>query len=225
VRTQYHENLQRLAELLHAMCLRDRDVVAAATDALLAADLHKSEAAIDLGQEVEDMHQEAEREAVRLLALQAPVAGELRQVVTAIQLTGNLKRMAALATHIAAAARRRHPEFAVPAPARPIIAGLGIAAVRIADSAAAALAAGDPEAAAGLDEQDDTVDQLHERLLSIVLDPDWSHGITTAVDITLLGRYYERFADNAVEVGRRTVFLTTGETADQWIPPTDRTGR
>ncbi|MQY26798.1 phosphate signaling complex PhoU family protein [Nocardia aurantia] len=224
MRTQYHENLQELAELLHAMCLRDRDVVAAATDALLSADLLESEAAIDLGREVEIMHQEAEREAVRLLALQAPVAGELRQVVTAIQLTGNLKRMAALATHIAAAARRRHPEFVVPEPARPVIAALGAAAVGIAGSAAAALASGDPEIAASLDQQDDTVDRLHERLLATVLDPDWSYGITTAVDITLLGRYYERFADNAVDVGRRTIFLATGETADRWIP-TDRTGR
>ncbi len=205
------------------MCLRDRDVVAAATEALLSADLLGSESAIDLGREVEIMHQEAERESVRLLTLQSPVAGELRQVVTAIQLTGNLKRMAALATHIAAAARRRHPEFVVPEPARPVIAALGAAAVSIAGSAAAALASGDPGAAAGLDQQDDQVDHLHERLLATVLHPDWSYGITTAVDITLLGRYYERFADNAVEVGRRTIFLTTGETADQWIPP-DRTG-
>ncbi|MCX4098537.1 DUF3349 domain-containing protein [Nocardia sp. alder85J] len=217
VRTQYHENLQQLAGSLHAMCLRDRDIVAAATEALLSNDLPAAEAAIDLGHEVEVMQQDAEREAMRLLTLQSPVAGELRQVVTAVQLTGNMKRMAALATHIAAAARRRHPEPVVPGPAHAVIAGMGAAAVAIADSAAAVLESGDPEAAAALDRQDDTMDQLHEQLLAIVLAPDWSGGITSAVDLTLLGRYYERFADNAVEVGRRTIFLTTGETADAWV--------
>jgi phosphate transport system regulatory protein PhoU len=216
VRTQYHENLQELAQLLHAMCLRDRDIVAAATDALLGTDLPAAETAIDLGNEVEIMHQEAEREAMRLLTLQSPVAGELRQVVTAVQLTGNLKRMAALATHIAAAARRRHPEAVIPEPALSVIAGMGAAAVEIATGAAAVLASGDPQAAADLDAQDDTMDQLHEQLLAIVLDPQWQEGITAAVDLTLLGRYYERFADNAVEVGRRTIFLTTGETAEAW---------
>ncbi|WP_019925149.1 phosphate signaling complex protein PhoU [Nocardia sp. BMG111209] len=221
VRTQYHENLQELAQLLHAMCIRDRDIVAAATAALLGTDLPAAETAIDLGNEVDLMHQEAEREAMRLLTLQSPVAGELRQVVTAVQLTGNLKRMAALATHIAAIARRRHPEPVVPDSARQVIAGMGAAAVAIATGAAAVLASGDPTAAAALDEQDDTMDELHEHLLATVLAPEWPHGITAAVDLTLLGRYYERFADNAVEVGRRTIFLTTGETAESWAASGD----
>ncbi|MQY25944.1 DUF3349 domain-containing protein [Nocardia aurantia] len=216
VRTQYHENLQELAKLLHAMCVRDRDIVAAATAALLGTDLPAAETAIDLGNEVERMHQQAEREALRLLTLQSPVARELRQVVSAVQLTGNLKRMAALATHIAATARRRHPESVVPEPARQVIADMGAAAIAIATGAAEVLASGDPQAAAALDAQDDTMDELHERLLAAVLDPQWQDGITAAVDLTLLGRYYERFADNAVEVGRRTIFLTTGETAESW---------
>ncbi|MBY8857140.1 hypothetical protein K7711_11680 [Nocardia sp. CA2R105] len=62
------------------------------------------------------------------------------------------------------------------------------------------------------------MDRLHEELLATVLDPASDHGITTAVDLTLIGRYHERFADNAVEVGRRTIFLATGKTADEWNP-------
>ena len=44
--------------------------------------------------------------------------------------------------------------------------------------------------------------------------PEWPHGVETAVDITLLGRFYERFADHAVNAGRRVVYLVTGEAFD-----------
>ncbi|MGA4786963.1 phosphate signaling complex PhoU family protein [Nocardia sp. AB354] len=218
MRSDYHAHLRQLAELLHAMSERDRVAIAAATHAVVNADIDQAEATLDLVGQVETMQRETEQEALRLLALQAPVAGELRQVVTAIQLSGNLHRMAVLAGHIATSARRRHPDHVVPEPVRPLIERIGFTALAIATSAAAVLDTGDPDAAAGLDAHDDTMDQLHEQLLAVVLDRDWSYGITAAVDLTLLGRYYERFADNAVEVGRRTIFLTTGETTHHRTP-------
>lgn len=218
MRSDYHANLRQLAELLHAMCEQDRIAISAATYAVVNADIEQAEAALDVVGQVEEMAQRAEQEALRLLALQAPVASELRRVVTAIQLTGHLQRMGALAGHIATSARRRHPEHVVPEPVRPLVERLGSTACAIATSAAAVLETGDPYDAAGLDAQDDALDHLHEQLLAAVLDHEWAHGITAAVDLTLLGRYYERFADNAVEVGRRTIFLTTGETADNWAP-------
>ncbi len=218
MRTQYHENLRRLAELLHAMCLQDRVAVEAATNAVVDADIEQAETAIDIASQVDAMQQQAEQEAMRLLTLQSPVASELRQVVTAIQLIGNLQRMSALAAHIATSARRRHPDPVIMGSVRPLVARLGAAAVAVATSAAEVLESGDPTAAADLDTQDDIMDHLHEELLGTVLAPDWAFGITAAVDLTLLGRYYERFADNAVEVGRRTIFLATGESAETWTP-------
>ncbi|MFF3567751.1 DUF3349 domain-containing protein [Nocardia jiangxiensis] len=214
VRIRYRD-LQRLAELLHEMCLRDRAAIATATNALVASDLEQSQAAIDLGGGVEAMARDVEAEAIRLLALDSPATGELRQVVTAAQLTGNLQRMAVLATHIATAARRRHPEPTVPEPVRPLIIRMGRVAVQIATSAATVLESPTPETASTLEGQDDLMDDLHEELLATVLGPAWDHGITAAVDMTLIGRYYERFADNAVEVGRRIVFLATGETVGE----------
>jgi phosphate transport system protein len=96
---------------------------------------------------------------------------------------------------------------------------MGEAAVSIATGAAEVLESGNPASAAALDAQDDAMDHLHEELIALVLSPTWSYGVTAAVDLTLLGRYYERFADNAVEVGRRTIFLATGETAETWTAP------
>lgn len=214
MRTLYHENLEGLSHQLRAMCLHARAVVATATGALLKADLSEAERAIDLGAEMDAMRERCEREAVRLLALQAPVAGELRQVVTAIQLVGDLVRMGALAGHIAEVARRRHPVCAVPASAEAVVTRMGSVAVAIATSAAAVLASGDPDDAAQLDTADDIMDRLHQGLLAAILAEGWDHGTTAAVDLTLVGRYYERFADHAVEVGRRTIFITTGHYPD-----------
>ncbi|MFE3002740.1 phosphate signaling complex protein PhoU [Nocardia sp. NPDC059246] len=217
MRTEYHESLARLATLLVAMSLRDRSAVASATNALLDADIEQAEHAIDVCAEIETMRDRCEQAAVGLLARQAPVAGELRQVVTALQLVGDLARMGTLASHIATVARRRHPGHAVPDSVRPIVASMGTAAVAIVTSAAAVLEFRDPDDAAQLDQQDDVMDELHRDLFTVVLAPDWHDGVTAAVDLALLGRYYERFADHAVQVGRRTIFLATGENPQTWL--------
>src|ERR1700730_17079233 len=97
MRTRFHESLDQLAAQLQAMCLRDRAAVAAATQALLTADLDLAEQDIDICREIDSWRDNCEQAAVRLLALEAPVASELRQVVAAIQLVGDLTRMGALA--------------------------------------------------------------------------------------------------------------------------------
>lgn len=223
MRTRFHENLDQLTAQLRAMCLRDRTAIATATNALLGADLELAEQAIDICREIDTMRDDCEHAAMTLLALQAPVASELRRVVTVIQLVGDLLRMGALSEHIANIARRRHPAYAVPESAQPIVARMGAAAIAIATSAVAVLRSGDPHDAAQLDDQDDTMDRLHRDLLAAVLGDDWTGGTTAAVDLTLLGRYYERFADHAVQVGRRTVFMATGESPDN-RPSPDSTG-
>jgi phosphate transport system protein len=65
-----------------------------------------------------------------------------------------------------------------------------------------------------LDADDDAMDQLHAHMFSVLMDQDWPHGVPTAVDITLLARYYERFADHAVVVARETVYAVTGQEPD-----------
>ncbi|WP_054812509.1 DUF3349 domain-containing protein [Nocardia arizonensis] len=205
LRGRYRDEVAQLVAMLHTICLRDRAVIATATRSLLDTDLEQAERAIDIGRDVEAMSYECEQEALRLLALQFPVAAELREIVTALRVVANLRRMAALAAHIAELARRRHPAAAVPEAARPLIERLGAATVAIATSAAEVLESHDTGAAGALDAQDDTVDRLHEQLLATILATDRDQDIAIAVDATLLGRYYERFADNAVEAARHTL--------------------
>ena len=88
---------------------------------------------------------------------------------------------------------------------------MGRIAVQLGASAREVLETRDPERAAKLREEDEAMDDLHRHLFTVLMDREWKHGVAAAVDVTLLGRFYERFADHAVEVGRRVIFLATGE--------------
>jgi len=105
----------------------------------------------------------------------------------------------------------RFPEHAVPQEVRPAFLEAGHVAEMLVTKAGSVIAQRDVEAARELETDDDAMDQLHRGLFRQVLSPDWPYGIEAAIDITLLGRYYERFADHAVTVARRVVYLVTGE--------------
>jgi phosphate transport system protein len=81
---------------------------------------------------------------------------------------------------------------------------------RIAGKITMVLSAPDAVRAAELERDDDAMDELHRRLFLILLGPDWAHGVEAAVDAALLGRFYERFADHAVNAGKHIVYLVTG---------------
>ena len=138
------------------------------------------------------------------------MAGELREIVTSIQIMADAERMGALAVHVAKIARRRHPQHALPEDVHGVFAEMGAVAVAMGESARQALAASDPQKAARPTREDDAMDNLHRQLFTVLLDRAWKHGVPAAVDAALLGRFYERFADHAVEVGRRVVFKVTG---------------
>ena len=89
-------------------------------------------------------------------------------------------------------------------------AEMGRVAVELAHSAQEVLLTCNPGKAARIREQDDAMDELHRQLFNELMDREWKHGVPAAVDVALLGRFYERFADHAVEVGRRVVFQATG---------------
>jgi len=153
---------------------------------------------------------QTEKNAVALLALQQPVAGELRDIVGSIQAAADAERMGALAVHVAKIARMRYPNYALPGDIRECFADMGRVAVALGDSAKQVLLSRDPQKAARLRDEDDAMDNLYRQLFTVLLDRQWEHGVPAAVDAALLGRFYERFADHAVEVGRRVVFMATG---------------
>jgi phosphate transport system protein len=146
--------------------------------------------------------EELDRDLVALLALQTPVAGDLRLVVAGLRISGATERMAELADHIAAAADRRAPAPVVPEPLRPTVERLGGLCADVAARLATAITSGDPATVAEVENADDQIDGIHRHLLAALTDPGWPHGVQAAVDLTLLSRYYERFADQAVGAAR-----------------------
>jgi phosphate transport system protein len=217
----------RLADLgVHGsmMCEVASNALRDATKALLDADLSIAEQVIASDVKLDEMRSNAENVAVELLALEAPVASDLRTVVSAIWIVADLQRMGALAIHVAKAARRRHPAHVIPAEIRPIVERMGRVGVHLADQAGVVLRERDIDLARQLEVEDDLMDDLQRELFAAMLDPAWRHGVGPAVDIALLARFYERFADHAVAVARRVVFLVTGEnvggdTTPVLVPP------
>lgn len=219
MRTGYHEHLSELREQLSQMCGLSAATIERATRALLHADLASAEQVISDHDKITTMGNRAEESAITLVALQQPVAGELRSIISWIHAVADVDRMGALAVHVAKIVRQRYPEHVLPAEIEGYFAEMGRVAVELASSAQEVLLTGDPGKAARIREQDDAMDELHRQLFNRLMDSEWKHGVPAAVDVALLGRFYERFADHAVEVGRRVVFQATGT-----LPPEEDVG-
>ncbi|MBV6761033.1 MULTISPECIES: phosphate signaling complex protein PhoU [Rhodococcus] len=214
MRVAYNEQMTELADLLGEMAGLAGVAMERATQSLLQADLSLAEQVIGEHDKITELSTICEERAFALLALQAPVAGDLRSVVSGIQIVADIDRMGALALHVAKIARRRHPNHVLPEEVNGYFAEMGRIAVSIGAAAREVLETRDPERAARLREEDEAMDDLHRHLFTVLMDREWKHGVAAAVDVTLLGRFYERFADHAVEVGRRVIFLVTGKLPD-----------
>ncbi|MEU5388151.1 phosphate signaling complex protein PhoU [Kitasatospora cineracea] len=217
MRDAYHEELDSISDSLVEMARLVGSAMGRATTALLDADLALAESVIAADEKINDLHHDLENRAIDLLARQQPVATDLRIVVTSLRMSADLERCGDLARHVAKVARLRYPETAVPNDLHPIVLEMGQLAQRLVAKAGLVIATKDVDKALELEADDDAIDALHRELFSHLLDDRWHHGIETAVDVTLVGRYYERFADHAVSVAKRVVYLVTGEHVDDFI--------
>jgi phosphate transport system protein len=211
VRDTYHEELDDINNCLVGMANAVGSAMSTATTSLLDADVALADLVIAGDEQIDATRENIEQRCFTLLARQQPVAGDLRTITTSMRIVSDLERMGDLAVHIAKVARMRFPDQAVPQEVRPAFLEAGHVAEMLISKTATVIAKRDVEAARELETDDDAMDRLHRGLFRQLLSDDWPHGIETAIDITLLGRYYERFADHAVSVARRVVYLVTGE--------------
>lgn len=213
MRDAYHDELDAITEQLVEMTRLVGTAISSATEALLGADVSIAEDVIDGDVTVNTLRDRVERRTVDLIARQQPVAGDLRVLTTGLRITSDLERSGDMAVHIAKLARRRYPACAVPSELQGTIREMGVSAATMVGKAADVIRTRDLALAGELESDDDVMDALHKTLLITMLAPDWPHGVDTAIDLALAGRYYERFADHAVSVARQVVYLVTGETA------------
>lgn len=211
MRDAYRGDLDAITASLVDMTALVGSAMARATTSLLDADLALAESVIAADDQIDALYRQVEAQALELLATQSPVAGDLRTVVTSLRIVADLERMGDLADHVASVARRRYPASAVPPELRGAVLEMGQVAQRIVTKAGSVIASRDVEGARELERDDDAMDALHKRLFSVILADDWKGGVEAAIDVTLVGRYYERYADHAVSVARRVVYLVTGE--------------
>ncbi len=213
MRDAYHDDLDAVSATLVSMAAMVDNAIVRASKALLESDRALAEEVIAADAAIDTVQHELDNRTVDLMARQAPVASDLRVLVTSLRMSADLERMGDLAAHIAKAARMRFPACAVPVELQMTILEMGRVASDLVNKTALVIRDRDIEGALQVERDDDQMDRLHRQLFITLLDPSWPHGIETAIDVTLIGRYYERFADHAVSVARRLYYSVTGEYA------------
>ena len=211
MRNAFQEELDSIHNTLVEMGRIVEESMSAATKALLQPNLEIAEKVIKDDDTIDDMQHELDARTMMIIARQSPVAGDLRTLVTSLRMSADLERMGDMAHHIAKLARMRYPNIAVPEELREIIERMDRVAVGIIQKTTAAIDTRNTTLALQLEQDDDEMDKLHRQLFKILMDPAWTHGTEVAIDMTLLGRYYERCADHAVSVGRRVYYMVNGE--------------
>ncbi|MFC7504818.1 phosphate signaling complex protein PhoU [Nocardioides sp. GCM10030258] len=210
MRDAYIDQLDAIFEDLAGIARRVQVAVGQATTALMTGDSTIAEKVISDDAAIDRAREQVEENAFSLLSLQQPVARDLRTVVAALRMVAELERMGDLSVHVAKVARLRVPDVAVPEEARPTMTRMAEVAEDMVARVCDVIAGRDVEAAIALGRDDEEMDQLRRTSFSELLSDDWSHGVEAAVDIALLGRYYERIADHAVSIANRVIFVVTG---------------
>lgn len=196
------------------MCGIAADTAADATTAVLGGDAAAARRVRSQLSSLDELNAQVDRRAFSLLARHAPVAHDLRLVMTAFGIAANADRMGALATNIAGIGTRARTGVAVPATTLGLFADMGRHAVDLAERAQRAVIAADTVEAVRIQQGDEAMNALNRRLLGTVLNDSWSDGVAAATDVALLGRFYERFADHTVDIARKVIFQESGRTPE-----------
>ncbi|MGW4340575.1 phosphate signaling complex protein PhoU [Rhodococcus koreensis] len=211
MREHFDEQLAQIKDDLVELCALTEVAIERATRALLDTDLTAADRAAEVCADIDTRGRELDHRALTLIARQQPVAQDLRALIGGMHNIADLRRMGSLAAHIAEVARLHHPEPVVPHELRAIISDMGAAATAQAAAAQEVLRTRDEAAALDLIWADERTDELLRKLFAATKSDDWLYGAASAVNITLLGRFYERFCDHTVEISRRVIFVITGE--------------
>jgi phosphate transport system protein len=213
IRSVFQDELDGVSQSLVDLTEMVAVSIAKATESILNCDLKLAEEVIASDDTIDDFQHALDARIIDIIARQQPVASDLRALVTALRMSADLERMGDMSHHVAKITRLRHPDAAIPTELISSFKQMGEAAEKIARKTGSVIASRDTEVALQVEKDDDEMDKLHRQLIGTLVDPNWKHGVESAIDLTLLGRYYERYADHAVSVSRRVYYLVTGKFA------------
>ncbi len=213
-RKSFHSELDQIRDGIVRLAAMLGEFIPRGTEALLTNDMHAAQRLIEADDEVDSLTLKIEEECYHVLALQQPMATDLRSIVTALWLTAEIERSADLMVNVAKGARRIYGASLDPR-VRGLIERMAEEAARLYKLAIDAYVERDDALAAALDDIDDTLDGLHNDYIEAIFQ---SHAVATldlqqAVQLALIGRYYERIGDHAVNTGQRVEYMVTG-----WLP-------
>lgn len=211
MREVFHDTLEdiqgRLAEISELVT----EAIEKATAAFASGDVSLAEDVIANDDRIDALVLSTDEIAIETLAMQQPVAQDLRVIVTALRVSASLERMGDLAEHIAQLVRSRYPERAIPKGLKKTFTKMGELDVQVARTLTKLLKTQDLQYATLIRDTDDDIDELHASVYERVLADTFTGEIPHAIDATLASRYHERFADHAVSVAKKVVYLATGD--------------
>jgi phosphate transport system protein len=210
VREIFEAELRQIGDDLIEMAAKVETAITHAGAALLDANLQVTQDVIAGDHAIDALYHALDERCIHVLAQQAPVATDLRTVVSAMRMSATLERMGDLARHVAEVARGRYPEHAIPEPALETFSAMVEAAIHAARAVAQLMTTHDLGLAIEIEGGDDVLDDLHLQTFGTILAPGWGGTTQEAIDITLVGRYLERFGDHATSIARRIIYLVTG---------------
>lgn len=211
IRSAFQDELDGVSQSLVDLTNMVSESIVKSSKALLTADLKLAEEVIATDAKIDDYQHDLDTRIIDIIARQQPVASDLRALITALRMSADLERMGDLSHHIAKIARLRHPNNAIPNDLVLAFTEMGYVAEKLATKVATVITTRDTDMALQVEKDDDEMDDLHRKVISGIISNGSSITIESAIDLTLLGRYYERFADHAVAVARRVYFLVKGE--------------
>jgi phosphate transport system protein len=211
IRKGFHRDLDEVRSQLVRLGALTAEAVTRATDALLDADMVACQAIIDDDDPIDDLSQAIEDMCFRLLALQQPMAADLRTVAATMRINGDLERSADLAVNIAKGARRIVGHD-LPPRLRGLLGQMGEEAVRMVRLAVDAYDENNAALGAALDDIDGRLDQLQREFVAAMFEvyADDRLALQPAVQLALVARYFERIGDHAVNTGERVWFMASG---------------
>jgi phosphate transport system protein len=213
-RKTFHQELDEIRDQIVQLAALVSEFIPRGTDVLLANDMQGALGLIEADDEIDALTLQIEEHCYSVLALQQPMASDLRSIVTAVWLTGELERSGDLMVNVAKAARRIYGATLDPR-LRGLIERMSEEAGRLVKLAIDAYVERNASLGAALDDIDDTLDQLHRDYIEAIFESHATHdlGLQAAVQLALIGRYYERIGDHAVNIGQRVQYMVTG-----WLP-------
>jgi phosphate transport system protein len=211
VRKVFQAELHQIGEGLIEISALVGEAITKASTAFAAADLQAAQDVIAADARIDFLQNDLDERAIDILALQGPVASDLRMIVGSLRMSASLERMGDLARHIAQLTRLRFPNTVIPASLQETFTELARLDIVITEKVTELLDSRDLELVGDIAEAKSQINKLHKSVFATIAAPGWQETPATTVDVTLASRYFERFGDHGVSVARKVSYLVTGE--------------